>query len=78
MNRKVIEASTEHKRIFEQTWKLRDDLKGSPYWEDAYEYAANYKLNADEITAIGAVLVRREMVPNPSSNSIGRRASIRQ
>lgn len=58
--REVIKASSEHEQNFRATFDLRPELKGDPMWECAYEHAATHKLYPDELTAIGAVLVRKE------------------
>ncbi len=57
MRREQIKASVEHEEQFRKNFELRQDLKGDPVWEMAYEHAATHKLYPDELSAIGAAIV---------------------
>lgn len=65
MKREVLMARPGHEESFRATFTLRDDLKGHPYWEDAFEYAATRQLTVDEINAIGPALVRIKDANDP-------------
>lgn len=61
MNRReLIPVSPEKEASFREAFELREDLKGDPEWELAYEHAAKYALYPDELNTIGAALVRKK------------------
>ena len=61
--REVVKASERHEREFRETYELREDVANDPYWQQAYEHTATYKLYPDEMAAIGPVLVHRPASP---------------
>lgn len=59
MKREIVKLTAEESAKFREAFELREDLRGDPIWEAAYEHAAKNRLWPDEMAAIGEALVRR-------------------
>lgn len=57
--REIIKSSPEHTELFLRSFEIKPEYADHPECKLAFDYAAHYKLTAQEVDYIGAIIQRK-------------------